>query len=249
MLKIRVTEKFYSVSGEGISQGNPFIFIRFWGCNLHCGYDEKTRERKEGTWQCDSTSSWLYGKEDAKLYEDPDELLTDIILSVPTPANKKAIDIIFTGGEPLLFINDDILDILDILHEQFNTIYFETNGTIPINRFKYTLEYVKFNCSPKTSNSGIPFDKRINIPVLKKINKISGSCFKFVVSSKKDIEEILFIIGQVGMDPLKIYLMPEGQTREEIEKNLLICAEYAIKYGFRVSNRMQVQIWNKTMGV
>ena len=35
-MKAKISEIFYSIQGEGIYQGIPQVFIRFWGCNLHC---------------------------------------------------------------------------------------------------------------------------------------------------------------------------------------------------------------------
>lgn len=35
---MRVVEKFVSINGEGIKQGQLSVFIRFAFCNLRCGY-------------------------------------------------------------------------------------------------------------------------------------------------------------------------------------------------------------------
>jgi len=35
-MKYKVSEIFYSIQGEGLNQGIPFVFIRFSGCNLRC---------------------------------------------------------------------------------------------------------------------------------------------------------------------------------------------------------------------
>ena len=236
MKKIRVTERFLSIQGEGIKQGTPSIFIRLWGCNLNC------------VW-CDSKASWQYGKEDAEEFRDWDFLYDEIKNMIPRSMDPGAVDLVFTGGEPMLFVNDHLLDVIDEFYESCGDIYFETNGTVPINRLKYTLEYVKFNCSPKLQNSGIMYDKRINHAVLNKISKTYGSCFKFVINSYDDIGEIRTIQSHAKIPTDMIYLMPEGVTKTEIGSNLKTCAELSKKYGYRVSNRMQVQVWGKTMGV
>ena len=253
-LKLRVTEMFYSIQGEGLRQGVPSIFVRLWGCNLYCGYTKNRLTRQGLTWACDSLSSWQYGKDNTMTYTDPDFLVKDITALKPPEVDSKLVDIVFTGGEPLLFINDSFLEILDKLHliYKYESIYFETNGTLDINRFKHTLDYVKFNCSPKLENSGMELDDRYKPDVLRKIATIEGSCFKFVINAlfiSSSVVEIQTLIRQSNIPDHMIYLMPEGQTRGEIEKNLLICAELSKKYGYRVSNRMQVQIWNKCMGV
>lgn len=248
-MKVRVKEIFYSISGEGISQGNPTVFVRLFGCNLHCGYDKHTKKRNPIFWECDSTNAWLYGKEDTRVYDSPEALLIDIEHTVPRKVDKDRVDIIFTGGEPLLYIDNSFLDLLDSLHDLFATIYFETNGTIDIDKFKHTLQYVKFNCSPKTLSSGVDIHDRFKPECLRKISKIKGSCFKFVMDSVHDQSEILLIILSASLPLDMIYIMPEGQTRKEIEQKLLVCSSFAKKHGFKISNRMQIQIWNKCMGV
>lgn len=234
---LRITEMFYSVQGEGARQGVPSVFVRLWGCNLDCSW-------------CDSEVSWKHSKDKATVWESPNmELAVCIDGLVPLNINRDRVDIIFTGGEPLLFIDDMFIKMLDTLRDYGFGIYFETNGTLDIGRFKHTLSYVKFNCSPKTDNSGVDFDKRFKPDILRQISRVDGSCFKFVISDSSDVLEVLNIVGKSDIDRDKVYLMPEGQDRPTIEKNLLICARSALRHGFKVSNRMQVQIWNKTMGV
>ena len=236
MNTIRVTESFYSIQGEGKSQGNPSVFIRTWGCNIFCAF-------------CDSKSSWEYGKEFTTKYTDKDNFINLILRTVPDGVPSDSVDLVFTGGEPLLYVNDDFVDILDSVKLFFNDIYFETNGTISIDKFKHSLEYIKFNCSPKTSNSEVKEELRFKPEILKQIAKVKDSCFKFVIGNNVDIYEVLDIVRRANIPLNMVYLMPEGVDRRSIEANLLICAKYATKYGLRVSNRMQVQIWNKTMGV
>ena len=35
---MQVIEKFISINGEGLKQGELAVFIRFMGCNLRCSY-------------------------------------------------------------------------------------------------------------------------------------------------------------------------------------------------------------------
>ena len=237
MGKVRVTEMFYSIQGEGISQGCPSVFVRLWGCNLNC------------VW-CDSKTSWETGKEKAHLYEKPTDMFEDVLSLIPSSVkNHRNIDIVFTGGEPLIHVDDEFIQLVEVCSQAFKNVYFETNGTISPKVLKHVLGDCKFNCSPKTDNSNVSINKAFKPRFLKEISKIDGSCFKFVIKSKGCIDDALFYIRQVGIPGHMVYLMPEGQTREEIQKRLELCALYAIKYGFNVSNRMQVQIWNRTMGV
>jgi len=258
---LRVTEMFYSIQGEGHTQGNPTIFIRLWGCNLHCGYvkTNKGLYRDEKYWLCDSLSSWYKGKEDAKVYGNLHFLYQDILRLLENPImpvteSPELVDIVFTGGEPTLYIkendNNNLKQLIFQLDTMFNDIYFETNGTVDISKFGDTLQYVSFNCSPKLKNSGNDLEERYKPDVLYQIAQTGlPSCFKFVVNEDTKWEEIEGIVKDCEIPEYMVYLMPEGQTREEIEKHLPKCAEFCKANGWRLSNRFQVQIWNKTMGV
>ncbi|HOK57263.1 MAG TPA: 7-carboxy-7-deazaguanine synthase QueE [bacterium] len=98
----RVTEIFYSLQGEGLLQGLPFIFLRFSGCNLKCFF-------------CDTKYAWKKGK---KMTEG--EILKEI-------EKFECKRVCFTGGEPFL---QEIECILKILKEKKYWISVETNGTI-----------------------------------------------------------------------------------------------------------------------
>jgi len=103
MKKARITEIFGSIQGEGLYLGQAQTFVRFYGCNLDCGFcDEKRKNsRKEYTSK---------------------ELINTIL-----KLNNKVIS--FTGGEPLLY-SDFLKDILPQLREMGFIAYLETNGTL-----------------------------------------------------------------------------------------------------------------------
>ena len=52
MSNLVVSEKFYSIQGEGISTGVPAVFLRLAGCNILC---------KGKGWICDSIEVWKKG--------------------------------------------------------------------------------------------------------------------------------------------------------------------------------------------
>ena len=96
---MRVNEIFYSLQGEGAFAGSAAIFIRLSGCNLKCDF-------------CDTKHQW---HSEVSL----DEMLK-IIKEYP------AKHIVFTGGEPSLQLNAEILHFFKT-HGYF--IQIETNGT------------------------------------------------------------------------------------------------------------------------
>jgi len=112
MNKLKVVEIFYSLQGEGANTGMPAIFIRLSGCNLNC-------------WFCDT--KWEKNIE-MSIHE-----IMDNITQYPCK------NIIWTGGEPTLQLNDEILSEFS---GYFNCI--ETNGTNPVPS---AIDYI--SCSPK----------------------------------------------------------------------------------------------------
>lgn len=99
----RINEIFYSIQGEGCHTGVPSVFIRFSGCNLKCEF-------------CDTN-------------HQPFEELGDeeIIARVKKyPAG----NIILTGGEPSLFIDEEFIHKLK--RETGMKVSIETNGTHPL---------------------------------------------------------------------------------------------------------------------
>jgi len=109
---MKVVEIFYSLQGEGANAGKPAIFVRLAGCNQNC-------------WFCDT--NWQNGVEMSVA-----EILQEI---EKFPAKM----IIWTGGEPTLQLNNEILS--HFTH-YYNCI--ETNGTNPVPS---KIDYI--SCSPK----------------------------------------------------------------------------------------------------
>ena len=120
-MKYSIKEIFFTLQGEGYNAGTSAIFCRFSGCNLWNG-KEKDRAQSKCTF-CDTdfvgTDGFNGGKYEIKS-------LVNKIVSI-WPKNKKEKFIVFTGGEPLLQLNDKL--ILELKKHKFK-IAVETNGTI-----------------------------------------------------------------------------------------------------------------------
>jgi len=220
---------FYTVQGEGITMGEPVVFLRLYGCNLHCSY-------------CDTPYTW--GKDtDLKIglgitLITLEKLAKDIEKLWPK-TNKKYKTLVITGGEPLLQ-KEAIDNLMKLLPDWFVEI--ETNGTIMPT--KKQLEECQFNCSPKLSNSGND-EIRINGKVLKVINK-NDSQFKFVIRNEEDVKEIeRDFIKPYKLDTEKIILMPEGVSVKELRKHALAVVDICLEKGYRLLDRLQINIWGK----
>jgi 7-carboxy-7-deazaguanine synthase len=247
---MKISEHFYSIQGEGVSFGVPSYFIRMTGCNLVCG-GRNAELLKEGkaSWYCDSEKVWRNGNDytNEQLLEafKKDGALEGIL-------NGRT-HLIWTGGEPTLpRTREGIEGFLNFMNTQYakNEIYneVETNGTIEAKEFYGRMQQV--NCSPKLANSGMSYERRLNVDALQQINQHPNSWFKFVVSTPMDMYEINdnYIQG-AGLSKRKIILMPGVDNLKELPERTRFVFDMAKKTGYRATTRGQVLAWDKTTGV
>lgn len=113
-----VNEVFYTIQGEGYWTGRAAVFCRFSRCNLWSGREE---DRATAICQfCDT--DFLNGTRMTQ-----DELVAKVFQTWPQTAHRPMI--VFTGGEPLLQLDEKLVWILKDLGFY---IAIETNGTRPI---------------------------------------------------------------------------------------------------------------------
>lgn len=218
MSKLKISELFYSVQGEGRYMGVPSVFLRTFGCNFTCdGFGmnkgEKSVERFKvdaDTYKeyktlplvstgCDSYASW-----------DPRFKHLSPLLSVDTisdtiidllPGNKWGDShLVITGGEPLLGWQRSYPDLLSLDNmRSLQELTFETNGTQPLSSelSNYLSEWKKhrylhcltFSVSPKLSISGERWEDAICPDVVAQYYNTGYTYLKFVVATKEDAEE------------------------------------------------------------
>ena len=257
---MKIAEIFYSIQGEGVSNGIPAIFIRFSNCNLSCGINpihistitknkmNQTQvndlKLKDATWVCDTIATFTQGKDYTLEELDKYFVINNFYNYLANGAH-----LIFTGGEPLLN-ETNIIGIINLFNSKVKNIYYEieTNGTILPNLLLTEFD-IQFNISPKLKNSGLPEHLRIKRDTLNELLKNRKSYFKFVVSNVKDILEILELQDELAIPNNKIILMPACQNREEKELIQEKIVEYCKMHSFRFSPRLQIDIWNKTVNV
>ena len=229
--KLVVSEKFYSIQGEGQTMGIPSVFVRLAGCNLLC---------KSSSWVCDSIEVWQKG-----LPVSFEELLTlEEVVKLQAGAH-----LIFTGGEPLLHQKKVAKYVAWFEDEYFfkPTIEVETNGTIiPSLDMMKVVDY--WNCSPKLANSGESYDRRVKPEAIRALNCYDKTIFKFVIFDKDDLETVLSDYGEF-IDRSKIVLMPAGEDQEKLAKTRPLVASICIDQCLRYSDRLHIVIWNLKTGV
>jgi 7-carboxy-7-deazaguanine synthase len=132
-----VKEIFYTLQGEGAQAGRAAVFCRFSGCNLWSGREE---DRSRAVCQfCDtdfvgtgpdggrfSSASELADAIDRSWAGRADDLVQAGFRASAAGAGRKYV--VCTGGEPLLQLDDSLVD---ALHERGFEVAVETNGTKP----------------------------------------------------------------------------------------------------------------------
>ncbi len=118
--KYKIKEIFYSIQGEGYHAGRPAIFIRFSGCNLWNG-KEQGRDKAICKF-CDTDFVGTDGQNGGVYTANQ---LVNKILNISSDFNCRFL--VFTGGEPLLQFDNELLK---SLKENELYVAMETNGTL-----------------------------------------------------------------------------------------------------------------------
>lgn len=241
-MKIRISEDFYSLQGEGKTMGVPAVFIRLQACNIMCGGygTQKDGELHNGaTWRCDTIEVWTKGL--AKTIEEATMYIYDNYGEVL----KKGAHLIWTGGEPLLQ-QYAIVEVMKQLHniDIKPFVEIETNGTLaPTDEFDSFVNL--YNVSPKLANSGVPYEKRIKKDVLEYYQNTDKSIFKFVITNEDNWNEVC----ELDLKREKLYLMPSASNIDELKETQKTVVEIAIRETIKFNTRLQIEIWNETTGV
>ncbi len=182
-ITFKIVERFFTLSGEAPTAGQPMYLIRFSGCNLNCSYCD-TSNRNEINEQLTFTQ------------------LSDEIAKVQK--EYPGAFILFTGGEPLL--NERMQAISQLAAKHCDTLFYvETNGSIFIQDYgKGNLRYV---VDWKTTSSGE--GESFCTANIKKL-RAGLDCIKIVVD-KNDLSHVISMIDKIkkynaGLD---IYLSPQ----------------------------------------
>lgn len=182
---MKINEIFYSVQGEGFHAGIPAVFIRFSGCNLKCPF-------------CDTNH-----------FTGNEMSVSDIIEEITKyPARL----IIITGGEPSLFLTDELVN---KLHDKGKYVAVETNGT---NKLPSSVDWVTL--SPKDN-----FVKNA-VPVNQRYDEV-----KVVFDGNQNVDKYLSIPAK------QYYLQPCDTGNETLNKEIINkTLEHCMKEGkWRIS--------------
>ena len=227
---LRIAEIFYSIQGEGMLAGVPSVFVRVSGCNLRC------------TW-CDTPyTSWA-----------PEGATFDITGVIDEVRQYRAAKhVVLTGGEPMIF--EPVVPLSARLRELGYHITVETAGTA----------YLPAACdlmsiSPKLANS-TPWEReggrfaerheeaRYRPEVLRRLMAEYSYQLKFVVAQPEDADEIRRMVAELGAEPGRTLLMPEGRDAATIAARGRWIAELCKQEGWRYTPRLHVDLWGDQRG-
>lgn len=221
MSKLKVSELFYSIQGEGRYMGVPSVFLRVFGCNFTCDGFGMTRGEKSNERNiiadritefkqyrdlplvhtgCDSYASWDPRFKDLSPMVATDSLAKSIVELLPYKRWMRE-HLVITGGEPLLGWQRSYPDLLNHeLMQDLTEITFETNGTQRLSEdFKLSLELwgnrtdreITFSVSAKLPASGERWEEAIKPDVVVDYQKVGWTYLKFVVATEQDIQDAL----------------------------------------------------------
>jgi len=159
MNKLKVSEIFLSIQGEGTEQGEPTIFIRLFGCNYRCKWCD-TKYAMEGNDYREMTL---------------DEIIEEISLY------DYCENVQITGGEPLI---QDIDGLVERLTLKDKIIWINTNGSIDFKHFikGFYGKDCRIMMDIKTPSSGMA--ERTNWNNLKYLRTIDQVLF--VIATEED---------------------------------------------------------------
>lgn len=251
--KINVTECIPVIQGEGKYTGHPSFLIRTSGCNLNCQFSGSLCDASKESWNHNNTTNKLFS------LADIDQVIKRY------PHIKK---VFITGGNPTLN-KKMFMSIAGVCKDNGLEVHIEDNGTQHASEF-YFYKCIDFvSLSPKLKNS-IPapgsYAKEIgrnvtqadkdfhvknyrNIESLKRWINDFDYQLKFVVSDENDLQEIKELIEEIGADKSKVYLMPEGATREQLESRRKQVYETCLKLGYNYTDRLHILVYNDKKGV
>ncbi len=214
--------------GEGPTRGRLASFVRFAGCNLHCGW-------------CDTKYTWS-PSDGMRAWCRPVPIVDVLafLRAAPVPLW------VITGGEPLLHQRSQgMTDLVTAAADDGVDVEFETNGTIAPDLGRLG-PGVRFNVSPKLAHAGDPERRRLvahALAVFAHLATEGRATFKFVARGPGDLAEIAGIVDAHAIDDRAVWVMPEGTNAEKVLTTGRELADPVLRRGWNLTMRDHVLLW------
>jgi 7-carboxy-7-deazaguanine synthase len=247
--KIQVIEIYPCVQSEGSRQGRPTVAVRTTGCTHRCWFGE-------GGW-CDSWYTSIHPEKGKFTFNDIIKMYDE---------NPHIKEMMLTGGAPTMhpaLINE----LTHFANERGILITMETEGSHFVETdFPIGL----LSISPKFSNSvprvGIltPLGKevdqkfvdqhnkyRLNIPEIKKMIEFHSDYHLKPVwdGTEENLAEIEAFRVELGIPKEKTWIMPAGDTAEELTRMYPISIEMCTREGYNWTGRDHIIAYGQKRGV
>jgi 7-carboxy-7-deazaguanine synthase len=226
-IRVKISEIFYSVQGEGMLVGMPSVFVRTSGCNLRCAW-------------CDTPyTSWQPEGEERSVESIVDEV-----------NSYGASHVVVTGGEPM--IAPEIEELTERLTQHVTV---ETAGTVDAN-VRCDLMSISpklANSTPHARDNGRWADQherlRYQPEILRRLIQLYPYQLKFVITDPGDLQQVNSIVSDIGASRSRVLLMPEGVDAAILAERGRWLADIAKREGFRLTPRLHIDLWGNRRGV
>jgi len=272
MKKLKVSEIFYSLQGEGRYVGVPSVFLRSFGCNLKCeGFGMPAGEKSNArnivisdstafktlhdlplvSTGCDSYGSWDPRFKHLSPTQTVLEVADRLLEAQGTTEWHENVHLVITGGEPLLGWQPALTALLSTPQlSGLKHVTFETNGTKDLHESMFELFFNKpeitFSVSPKLSASGESWEDAIKPAVVANYTALSDNVYlKFVCDTENHILEALNAVSaykRAGWNG-EVYIMPTGGMVAGYITNNTKIAELCLKNKLNYTPRLHVDLW------
>ena len=208
---IRVMEAITTWQAEGPDCGKRMALIRFKRCDRNCPF-------------CDTQVKMRISQE-----------FEFSIKEIQNMIDEGNNGLLITGGEPTFNLNlPSTIDIINSI--KCTLVNVETNGCQLLKLIESVNKNknVKYMLSPKLfSNNDLAF----YIKLVDEIKDNPKVYIKLVTEDRKEIYSFLDYLSLISFDNNRIFLMPEGKTRDELLKHAPIVFDLAEKYKTNFSSR------------
>ena len=244
-----VLEVYRAVQSEGSRFGRPTIVIRTTGCTHRCYFGE-------GGW-CDSWYTSIHPEKGQYSFQD----IIDIYNK-----NPQIKEMMLTGGSPTMhpaLVNE----LTHFANERDIIITIETEGSAFVET-DYPIGLISL--SPKFSNSvptigavtpagKVVDEKFIKIHNRKRLNTVAiKQMIEFHTDyhykpvwdgTQKNLDEIEDYRIQLNIPKNKTFVMPAGDTREQLIKMYPLVFEMVAEHGYNMTGRDHIIAYNTERGV